>query len=69
MPGIFTSRGFNEPRTTTRSTWAITRPPELRAAMAMARLSMVSASRSMDRLPSSSALVARITPTWIGKLL
>jgi len=52
-----------------RSTCAMTTPPELRAAMAMASASSVSASRSMVRLPSASAVVARMMPTWIGKAL
>jgi hypothetical protein len=37
--------------------------PELRAAMAMASASSVRASRSMVRLPSGSAVVARMMPT------
>ncbi len=67
MPGIFTCRGLSEPRSAMRSTCAITMPPELRAAIAMARPSSVSASRSIEMLPSGSAVVPRTMPTWIGK--
>jgi hypothetical protein len=52
-----------------RSTCAITSPREFLAAMAMARLSSVSASRSMVMLPSGSAVVPRRKATWIGKAL
>ena len=66
MPGIFTCRELSEPRSAMRSTWAMTTPPELRAAIAIARPSSVSASRSIVMLPSGSAVVPRITPTLIG---
>ena len=44
-------------------------PPELRAAMAIASASSVSASRSMVTLPSGSAVVPRMMPTLIGNAL
>ena len=47
MPGILTVRGCSVRASAMRSTWAITSPPEFLAAIAMARLSSVSASRSM----------------------
>ena len=62
-PGTLTLRGCKVLRSASRSTWAITMPPLLRAAMAMARASSVRASRSMLRLPSGSAVVARMMPT------
>jgi hypothetical protein len=68
-PGILTCRGFSEPRSAMRSTCAMTMPPLLCAAIAMASASSVSASRSIVRLPSGSAVVARMMPTWIGKAL
>jgi hypothetical protein len=68
-PGTFTWRGFSEPRSAMRSTCAMTMPPLLCAAIAMASASSVSASRSIVRLPSGSAVVARMMPTWIGKAL
>ncbi len=68
-PGTCTWRGFSEPRSATRSTWAMTMPPELRAAIAIARASSVSASFSIVMLPSASAVVPRMMPTWIGKAL
>ncbi len=52
-----------------RSTCAITTPPELRAAIAIARLSSVSASRSIVMLPWVSAVVPRMKATSIGKAL
>jgi hypothetical protein len=42
---------------------------ELRAAMAMAWASSVRASFSIVMLPSGSAVVPRMMPTWIGKAL
>ena len=45
----------------------MTMPPLLRAAMAMASISPWTASPSIVRLPSSSAVVPRITATSIGK--
>src|ERR1019366_9185404 len=60
MPGILTWRGLRLPLLATRSTCAITIPPELCAAMAIASASSVSASFSMARLPSGSPAVARI---------
>ena len=68
-PGTFTWRGLSEPRSASRSTCAMTTPPLLCAAMAMARASSVSASRSIVRLPSGSAVVARMMPTFTGKAL
>ena len=67
IPGIFTCRGLSDPRSAMRSTCTMTMPPELRAAIAIARPSSVSASRSIVMLPSGSAVVPRITPTLIGK--
>jgi hypothetical protein len=55
-PGTLTWRGLSV-RRSARSTCAMTRPPELRAAMAMASASSVSASFSIVRLPSGSAVV------------
>ena len=45
----------------------MTMPPLLRAAMAMASISPWTASPSMVRLPSSSAVVPRMTATSMGK--
>jgi len=53
----------------TRSTCAITSPPELCAAIASASVSQVSASRSMVMLPAGSAVVPRMIATLIGKAL
>ena len=44
-------------------------PPDLWAAIAIAWASSVSASFSMVTLPSGSAVVPRMMPTWIGKAL
>ncbi len=44
----------------------MTMPPLLRAAMAMASISPWTASPSIVRLPSSSAVVPRMTATSIG---
>ena len=66
-PGILTCRGDRLPRSATRSTCTMTMPPELRAAMAIACASSVSASRSIVTLPSGSAVVPRTMPTSIGK--
>ena len=52
-----------------RSTCAITSPREFLAAIAIARLSRVSASRSMVMLPAGSAVVPRTSATLIGKVL
>ena len=68
-PGTCTSRGLSEPASASRSTWAMTKPPEFFAAMAAARLSRVSASRSMVMLPAGSAVVPRISATLTGKAL
>jgi len=68
-PGTFTWRGDNDARSANRSTCAMTMPPLLCTAMAMASASSVSASRSIVRLPSVSAVVARISATSIGKAL
>ena len=54
------------PRRASWRTWAMTMPPLLRAAMAMASISPWTASPSMVRLPSSSAVVPRMTATSIG---
>ena len=51
IPGTFTCRGLSEWLSAMRSTWAMTMPPEFRAAMAIASTSSVSASRSMVMLP------------------
>jgi len=67
-PGILTCLGLREPRSAIRSTCAITRPPELRAAIAIASTSSVSASFSIVMLPSGSAVVPRTMPTSIGKV-
>jgi hypothetical protein len=69
MPGILTWRGFSECTSARRSTWQMTMPPLLRTAIAMASDSSVSASRSIVMLPSASAVVPRIRPTWMGKAL
>ena len=53
----------------TRSTCAITKPLEFFAAIASARLSSVSASRSIVMLPETSAVVPRMSATEIGKRL
>ena len=45
----------------------MTIPPLFRAAMAIASISPWTASPSIDRLPSSSAVVPRMTATSIGK--
>ena len=50
-----------------RSTWTMTTPSELCAAMAAEVASSFSASRSMVALPRGSAVVARRKATWIGK--
>ena len=50
-----------------RSTWTMTRPPEFFAAIAIAKLSMVSASFSIVTLPFGSAVVPRQNATLIGK--
>ena len=47
-------------------TWAMTMPPLLRAAIAIDSISPWTASPSIVRLPSSSAVVPRITATSIG---
>ncbi len=69
MPGTLTCRGGSECASANRSTCAITMPPELRAAIATASDSSVSASRSIVRLPSGSAVVPRMKATSIGKAL
>ena len=51
MPGTRTICGGTRCRSVTRSTWAMTRPPEFFAAWAIARTSVVRASRSRERLP------------------
>ena len=59
IPGIFTSRGLKLPLSATRSTCTITKPSALCTAVATARASSVSASRSMVMFPSGSAVVPR----------
>ena len=49
-----------------RSTWAMTKPLLALAAIAIARLSRISASRSMLILPSGSAVVPRMIATSTG---
>ena len=66
MPGICTSRGLSELLAAMRSTWTMTKPREFFAAIAIARLSSVSASRSMVMLPAGSAVVPRSRATLIG---
>jgi UV DNA damage repair endonuclease len=56
-------------RSAMRSTWTITSPPELRAAVAMASDSSTRASFSMVMLPSRSAVVPRRMATSMGKVL
>ena len=68
-PGILTWRELSVPRSAMRSTCTITSPPLLRAAIAIDRLSSVSASRSIVMLPSASAVVPRTIATSIGKRL
>ena len=69
MPGIFTCREFNVFDSASRSTCAITMPPELRAAIAIESPSSVSASFSIVMLPFTSAVVPRTIATSIGKVL
>jgi hypothetical protein len=66
IPGILTWRGGSPLRSAIRSTWAITMPLLFLAAIAMARLLRVRASRSMVMLPKVSAVVPRTkaTLTW-----
>ena len=45
----------------------MTKPREFLAAIAAGSTSKVSASRSMVMLPAVSAVVPRISATWIGK--
>ena len=52
-----------------RSTCTITTPPEFFAAIAWARLSSTSASRSIEILPISSAVVPRSSATSMGMAL
>ena len=61
-------RASSEPSAATRSTWAMTMPPELRAATASARFSSTSDSRSVLMLPFGSAVVPRIRATLIGNV-
>gem|GEM_PF-6519669 len=63
IPGTTTWRLGRVSRSASRSTWAMTTPPLLRAAVAIARASSSNASRSIVRLPSGSAVVARMMPT------
>ena len=66
-PGTLTSRSGRLPRGASWRTWAITIPPLFRAAIAIASISPWTASPSIVRLPSSSAVVPRMTATSIGK--
>ena len=68
MPGTRTAAGSSVPAGTMRLTWAMTMPPALCAAWAMASRSWWKGSSSHDRLPSASAVVARISATPIGRL-
>jgi hypothetical protein len=54
------------PRAVVRFTWAITIPPLLRAASATSRGPRYAPSCSIDRLPSSSAVVPRMIATSTG---
>jgi len=63
IPGIFTCRGGNPLRSAILSTWAITMPLLFLAAIAMARLLRVNASRSIVMLPKVSAVVPRTKAT------
>ena len=65
--GTLTERSGRLPRVASWRTWAMTMPPLFRAAMAIASISPWTASPSIVRLPSSSAVVPRITATSIGK--
>lgn len=69
MPGTLTWRALRVRRSAMRSTWAMTKPLELRAAVAMARNSRVKASFSMVMLPSGSAVVPRMMPMFTGRVL
>ena len=64
MPGTLTWRAGRLARSHRYSTWAITMPPEFLTAVAIASVSCASASRSIDRLPSGSAIEARMKATW-----
>jgi hypothetical protein len=66
MSGICTSRGDSVCRSTTRSTWTMTMPPELCAAWAIDSASSVTASRSMVMFPAKSAVVPRRNATATG---
>ena len=68
-PGSRPRAGSSESAAAMRSTCAITSPPEFFAAIAEARLSSISASRSMVMLPAGSAVVPRMSAIWIGKVL
>src|SRR6478609_2461869 len=57
IPGIYTSRGFRVLAAAILSTCTITNPREFLAAMAIARLSSVRASRSIVMFPAGSAVV------------
>ena len=65
-PGTFTSRIGRLPRDASWRTCATTIPPLFRAAIAIASISASTASPSIVRLPSSSAVVPRMTATSIG---
>ncbi len=66
MPGTTTCLAGSAPAAARRSTWAMTKPLLALAAMAIARLSRISASRSMLILPSGSAVVPRMIATLTG---
>ena len=58
MPGTRTMCGCSAPAFVSRLTWAMTMPPEFRAACAIASMSCVTVSCSAVRLPRVSAVVA-----------
>ena len=66
-PGTSTWRGWSDPARAIRSTCTITTPPEFLTAIAIARLSRSSASRSAVTLPFGSAVVPRRKATLSGK--
>ena len=68
-PGIFTWRGLRLFTSASRSTCAITSPPQLCAAIATDSVSQVSASRSIVMLPAGSAVVPRMIATLTGNAL
>ena len=69
MPGTTHAARIERAARAIRSTCAMTRPLEFFAAIAAARASSVSASRSIVMLPAVSAVVPRISATLIGNAL